>query len=235
MHMPPSLPWLLVVVSALSVMPFTATVAAGADEVTIFRCVDNKGRLTLRDSPCDKGEQQQIRNMIRPKDAPPRTQVAPVAASTPTATPSVPPQVIVIQPPRPMYECVTPDNQRYLSDTPEGNPRWVPAWTQGYPVLARVPTYEPGQLNVSVNNGHVSGHYSSGGYSETVVATYAGQGGGLWVRDACHPLPEIEVCARLRDRRDELRRRFSIAQPSERAVLGREERGINARLAQDCP
>ncbi len=57
---------------------------------------------------------------------------------------------------------------------------------------------------------------------------------GTWVRDECHALPQMEVCGRLRDRRDEIRRRFFNAQPTERATLDREQRGINARLSADC-
>lgn len=215
-----------------------AAQTAGTDPtngVTIYRCTDTQGRLSLRDSPCLPGERQEVRSMVRPKDAPQR----PVATVPPsrddTRMPPASPQVVFLQPPRPLYECVTPDNTRYLSDSPEGNPRWVPAWTQGYPVLARVPTYEPGRLDIRVDDGHVSGGYRSGSYGERIVPTYAGLGGGMWIRDACHPLPQTDVCARLRDRRDEIRRRFSIAQPSERTTLGREERSINARLTQDCP
>src|SRR5690606_13840618 len=33
-------------------------------------------------------------------------------------------------------------------------------------------------------------------------------------RDPCHPLPQAEACARLRDRRDDVRRRFFAAQPT---------------------
>lgn len=203
------------------------------DDVVIYRCTDGKGRLTLRDSPCAKGERQETRSMVRPKDAPPRA-AAPLPAQSVAAAASPPPQVIVINAPRPLYECVTPDNTRYFSETPEGNPRWVPLWTQGYPVLARVPVREPGQLDVRVDDGRVSGTYRSGGVGSVIVPTQAGLGGGTWVRDACYALPPSEVCARVRDRRDELRRRFVIAQPSERAALGREERSIEARLNQDC-
>jgi hypothetical protein len=59
-------------------------------------------------------------------------------------------------------------------------------------------------------------------------------GAGTWVRDDCHALPQQEVCARLSDRRDEIRRRFFNAMPSERDTLRVEERGINARLDDDC-
>ena len=57
---------------------------------------------------------------------------------------------------------------------------------------------------------------------------------GTWVRDSCHPLPQAEVCARLADRREAIRKRFFNAQERERDTLRVEERGINARLAADC-
>ncbi|TXH74489.1 MAG: DUF4124 domain-containing protein [Lysobacteraceae bacterium] len=206
-------------------------VALAADEVTIYRCTDVQGRLTLSDSPCAKGQRQETRHMIRPKDAPIR-HAAPVTTPAPVAVP--PPQAVVINTPRPLYECFTPDSTRYFSETPEGNPRWAPLWTVGAPVLAEVPVYEPGGLNIRVDDGRVSGRYQSPTYGKVIVPTAAGYGAGAWVRDVCHPLPQAEVCARLGDRRDELRRRFFNAQPSERAVLNREERSINARLASDC-
>lgn len=213
-------------VPALSPAPVQAD-----DAVVIYRCTGPDGRLTLRDSPCARGERQETRSMVRPKDAPPRPQPpVPVAVAAPVP----PPQVIVVNAPRLMYECVTPDGERYVSESPEGRPRQVPAWTLGAPVLARVPVREPGQLEVRVDDGHVGGHYRSGSYGSVVVPTAAGYGATMWVRDACAALPQVEVCDRLRDRRGDIGRRFAIAQPSERAELSREQRGIDARLAQDC-
>lgn len=222
----PTTSLLLSVLACVLAMP----AAQAGDEVTIYRCTDAKGQLALRDSPCLKGERQETRSMLRPKDAPPRPQqpdpLAPIISAAPP-----PPQVIVVHPPRPMYECISPDNTRYLSDTPEGRARWVPIWPNGYPITPYV--NEPGRLNIRVDNGRLSGGYDSGG-TRVLVPTYTEFGGGTWLRDPCHALPQVEVCARLRDQRSDLRRRFTIAQPSERAVLGSEERSINARLDQDC-
>src|SRR5690606_8208836 len=58
--------------------------------------------------------------------------------------------------------------------------------------------------------------------------------GGTWIRDDCAMLPPRETCARLRDRRGEIRTRFFNAMPSERDALRLEERAINARLDDDC-
>ena len=212
--------------------PQTASADTSGSGVTIYRCTDAKGRLSLRDSPCLAGERQEVRSMARPKDAPPRPVVAVPAPRDTDAPPQASPQVVFLQPPRPLYECVTPDNTRYLSDNPEGNPRLVPMWVTDAPAIQAYREYQPGQLQVRVDDGQLSGGYTSGGWRDRIVTGWAGQ---HWIRDACHALPQTEVCARLRDRRDEIRRRFSIAQPSDRATLGREERSINARLSQDCP
>ena len=211
------------------------TALAHADDVTVYRCVGSNGQLTLRDTPCAKGETQEVRSMARPSD--------PAPGATPTAAPVAPPAqpapaaqttVIYRTPPQPMYECVAPDGSRYSSDSGEGNPRWVPLWTLGYPAVARVPVVEPGSARIRVDNGHVSGSLRSGGVRHAVVPTYAGMGGGTWVRDTCHQLPPQEVCARLSDRRYEIQRRYYSALQSERRELDLEQRGIDARLANDC-
>ena len=166
-------------------------------QVTVYRCIGADGDVSLRDTPCPKGERQEARTMVRPTDAPPST---PVPASAPGPGGSAsgaekPPRIVVVREPAPapMYECTTPDNTTYTSDSPEGNPRWVPMWTFGWPVAA-----------------------------------------GTWVRDTCRAMPQAETCARLRDRRAEIERRFFNAMPSERARLELEERGLDARLDADC-
>lgn len=210
-------PFLLVLV-----LPPAPSLAA---EVTVYRCTDAHGRVALRDSPCRKGETQQVRTMARPVDPPPRRH-APAKPAAPAPAP--PAREIVHRPaPRPLYECVTPDGARYTADTDAGNPRWVPLWTLGYPpypsrnplgdrVGARTPRpHDP------VEPPH--GHYPAYAYPA-----------GTWVRDECHPLPQQEVCARLRDERYALDRRYHSALQGERDEITRRQRGIDARLAQDC-
>ena len=212
-----------------------AAPAQQANDVTIYRCIGGDGHLTLRDSPCAKGETQQVRSMQRPRDpAPGNAPTASAAPPVPAAPTAQQTTVIYRIPPQPMYECTTADGQRYASDNGDGNPRWVPLWTLGYPTLARVPVVEPGRAHVRIDNGRVSGGFRSGGVSERVVPTYAGMGGGTWVRDTCHALPQQEVCARLSDRRYEIQRRYYSALQSERRDLDLEQRGIDARLGNDC-
>lgn len=186
-------------VALASALAWSPAPAVAAEQVTVYRCVAANGRVTLRDSPCARGERQEVRKMQQPKDAP-RPAVATAPAPLPQVAPATQPTLVIVRTPQPMYECTTPDGEHYTSTTPEGNPRWVPLWTLGWPV------YE-------------------GAWSNTA---------GTWIRDACSALPQAEVCARLDDRRDEIRRRFFQAMPSERARLEVEQRGIEARMDADC-
>ncbi len=221
-----------------------------ADEVTVYRCVDARGQVTLGDVPCSKGSQEQVRAMQRPRDGTPLAVAAPVPVAQP---PVAPPQVVVVRTPQPMYECVTPDGERYTSETGDGNPRWVPLWTLGY----RSGWRGGGRPGAHLASDRLNDWNDSRPLGGRVGAPTPrapepshppgpdrprpphrppayGAGGGTWVRDTCHALPQVEVCARLIDRRDQIRRRFFNAQESERDTLRREERGINARLAADC-
>ncbi|BCT92027.1 hypothetical protein LYSHEL_10510 [Lysobacter helvus] len=218
----------LVAALVLAGLASAVPVRAFAADVTIYRCIDAKGHVTLRDSPCAAGEKQETRTMARPVDAAPR---APQARPAPVEAPAPRERTTVIYQPRPLYECITPDNVRYTSETDEGNPRWVPLWTLGYPVYA-IPGHHSG-AGFALSNGNMS---ISGG-SHSVSGPYispAAYGAGTYVQDTCYALPQADVCDRIRDRREEIRTRFFNAMPSERDVLRVEERSLNARIEQDC-
>jgi len=252
------LPWMLLSACCLAGGAF-----AQEGDITIYRCTDADGHLTVQDSPCGDDQSQQTRRMIQPSDPPPRAEPVTPAALQPAPEP--PPQPIVARyDPRPMYECIRDDGSRYTSDDREGNPRWIPAWSY-YDGPSRWRgsgiTYSRGQAtpttstasprgggSTSSNNGPPTlrfrsvdptpppptrpppGHGHGGHHGHG----YGYGGGGYWVQDECHPLPQREVCARLRDRREEIRQRRFNAQANERATLNVEERGISARLSEDC-
>ena len=248
----------------LLLLPLLAASAGGAvaqdgGDIIIYRCTDANGHLTVQDSPCASGQKQQTRRMVRPVDPPPRVEPVVPAALEPAPEPPPPQPVVAAHTPRPMYECIRADGSRYTSDDGEGNPRWVagggwgwwptssrrggnhgghatspattppptsgPSGGNGAPVLRfrnfdSVPPAPPPRPAPGRGHGHRDPGY--------------GYGGGSWVRDECHALPQAEVCARLRDRREDIRQRFFNAQANERATLNVEERGINARLSEDC-
>ncbi|HGK7304494.1 MULTISPECIES: DUF4124 domain-containing protein [Stenotrophomonas] len=216
-------------------------VAFAADDVRVYRCVGSNGAVALQDKPCSSGRQE-VRDLQRPRDPPPRT----VSTDTPPPTPAATPDMgvrevrhVYIQPPQPMYECVRDDGSRYTSDNNEGNPRWVPVWTtvwygpgpHGGP-RPRPPGPGPGGGAIGIGPppgaAGIPVHRPPPGYGVNVP------GGNVLVRDACSLLPPREVCSRLRDRRWELDRRYNSALQSERTAISNEQRGIDARLSQDC-
>lgn len=219
--MPLLRPALLLLGLSLTAIPAHAP----AQDVTIYRCIGAAGTLTLRDSPCAKGETQEVRSMQRPKDPAPAAMPVTKPAPPPAAAPTREVQVVYRTPPRPMYECVTDEGKRYISDNGEGNPRSVPLWTLGYPMWSHRGgsgggIKPPGGRPSRPDYPHRPGVVIPGGYT--------------WVRDECHALPQEEVCSRLSDRRYEIMRRYNSALQSEIRQLELEQRGIDARIANDC-
>jgi len=216
------------------------TESAHAAEVTIYRCTDAKGHLTLRDTPCRPGEKQQTRSMLRPQDPPARP--VPKAESPPSgataATSTAAPRTIVLTPPRPLYECISPNGDRYTSDTAEGSPRWVPLWTLGYPVWPRHDRHVDSGIHARIggrfDHARFDVRFGTPRHHHPPAAVVPTYPAGTWVRDECYALPQQEICDRLRDRRWELDRRYNSAMQSERAQITLEERGIDARLSNDC-
>ncbi|GHA82565.1 DUF4124 domain-containing protein [Cognatilysobacter bugurensis] len=241
----------------------TLTLACGASsaaDVMIYRCTDAQGRLTLRDTPCRAGDRQQVRPMVRPTDPPPRARPTVAPTSTPATVAPERTRIVVVTAPRPLYECVTPEGDRYTSESADGRPRWVPLWTLGVAPWSGYPSGYAHRAHGGVY-GRIEGRVGNGSHYELRAGGRAvepplrpplqpphnpGPGGpplgvgvvavpaGTWVRDACHPLPQSEVCARLRDERYALDRRYHSALQSERVRITTEQRGIDARLASDC-
>ena len=108
--------------------------AAGAQEITIYRCTDARGAVTLQGEPCPAGQAQQQRSMVQPKDPPPRPAVP--APATPAATPAppapLPAPAPAYLPPPPMYQCTTYDGETRFSEKDDPNPRCVPLAVMGY-------------------------------------------------------------------------------------------------------
>ena len=159
-----------------------------AAEVTIYRCTDAKGQLSLRDTPCGAGEKQESRSMVRPAD-PPRAATAPAPAVVHVREPE--PHYVVITPPRPLYECIDPDGERYTSDTVEGRPRWEPMWTFGslaYPY----PTGGGHSARVTFSRDSGSSSISGGarlGNPRAPIGIVPAYPNGQWVYDECHSCP----------------------------------------------
>lgn len=251
---------MLLAAAGLAAWALAATAQEGGGDVTIYRCTGPDGQVVIGNVPCAQGDEQQVRSMARPVDAPPapRAEPAPQPASTPV--PEV--RYVQVQPSQPLFECVREDGSTYVNDTGIGEERWVPAWSGGWwPGVG-------GGVGRPDRPGRPGGRGDLGARGATVPAGsglsappvsrisipadpprpdpdigvrprpphggWPGAAGGTMERDACHALPQAEACARLRDRREDIRRRFFNAQQVERDTLRIEERGLNARIDRDC-
>lgn len=109
-------------------------------DMTIYRCVDPSGAVTLQnDVPCPKGSQQSLRKVgvLPTMPAPVAVPAAPaaspapvVAAPPPPAAPSAPAPLVRTAPP-PLFQCRTWDDRDYLGDTAEPPATCVPVQAMG--------------------------------------------------------------------------------------------------------
>lgn len=129
---------------ALAVALFAAALCLPAHaqtDMTIYRCVDASGAVTLQnDVPCPKGSQQSVRKvgvlptMPAPVAAPaaPAARPAPAALTPPPSTPPPAPAVPVARTaPPPLFQCRSWDDRDYLGDTAEPPATCVPVQAMG--------------------------------------------------------------------------------------------------------
>lgn len=102
------------------------------DKVTIYRCLDAKGKVSLQDSPCAKTSKQESLEMARPKDAAPVKN--PVAKPAPVITqmPPVQDSIPSLLAPPDLYQCTNYEGKTRDSENYDPNPRCEPLWAQGY-------------------------------------------------------------------------------------------------------
>lgn len=116
--------WRITAVFLLLALASTAG-GAGSDTVTVYRCVDGKGRVTLQDDPCPAGTQSSTRQMQRPKDAPAKPSPAPAARPAPEPVVERRRDPLPLAPP-PMYVCTSYDGKERYSENYDPNPRCEP-------------------------------------------------------------------------------------------------------------
>lgn len=235
-RMPLLTPALLASLLALSAPAQAATGTPAAANVRVYRCVGSNGQIALQDVPCRQGRQQ-VLELARPKDPPPSATPA-ATAPAPSAAPAVPaptPSRVVVVREEPLFECTTPDGERYTADDGEGNPRWVPgplvavhlgpghAHGPGRPPMHR-PSLPPG-------NGAAPPRPPGHGPHASVLVP----AGGQWIRDSCQRLTRQEACRMLDGQRWALISRYNSALSSEREQLVRQQRRVEERMErQPC-
>ena len=139
---------LLSVLSSIALATLLAAAPAAAQTV-IYRCTDASGAVTMQnDKPCGPGMKQQVRNVgtlpTAPKPAPKPAAAAPRNLPPPGAafelvvgpqseTPLPEPTVAedARQPPPPLFQCKTWNEEVYTSEDGEPAPRCAPLQTVG--------------------------------------------------------------------------------------------------------
>ncbi len=213
----------------------TAPPLAAQSRVTIYRCEDGFGKVSLSDRPCPAQQQEKQREMRYSQGQAAVAPAALMASQNGPVTPApVVPSVRAIEPAVRVYECQGPDGERYESASPEGRLRWQPLWI---PVQrGRMLPGGQAQLRYSGRAGDVALIQQapaiwvpgSSGYSAPLP------GAGSWVADRCQPLPQARICQRWRDRQSEIRRRYAQVMPSERQQMAEESRQLAEQLAREC-
>jgi hypothetical protein len=139
--------------------------------VTIYRCIDAKGHVSLRDDPCPKDTtQESARSMLRPQD-PPAHPATPQVAAAPASSPEPPAgesYYLPPPPPPPLYECTSYDGIVRESEVYDPNPHCEPLALY-FPDARRL---TPAQANAC-----------------------------RWVEDSCVRLSDEETCARFRQKK----------------------------------
>ncbi len=109
-----------------------AATANDNSKVTVFRCVDSKGKVSLQDVPCASSSKQETKLMQKPKDAPISKVLSPHPnAVVNNASPAI--QVVAppIAPPK-LYRCTDFDGKVRDAEYYDPKPRCVPLWVLGY-------------------------------------------------------------------------------------------------------
>jgi hypothetical protein len=121
-----SLAFWALAVGVVSLAGARAAPAKASSTVTLHRCTDARGKVTWQDDACPKGSQDEVREMVRPTDAP-TPKPAPVAprAPAPPPEPEPEPQRELLPPPA-MYQCTSYDNIQRYSESYDPNPRCEP-------------------------------------------------------------------------------------------------------------
>ena len=108
--------------------------ARAENDITIYRCVDPSGAITLQnDVPCPKGSQQTLRKVgvLPTLPAPPAPVVKPPAVAPPVPPAPPAPEPVVRTAPPALFQCRTWDERDYLGETAESPSTCAPVQSIG--------------------------------------------------------------------------------------------------------
>lgn len=218
--------WLMASIAILlGAAPWLSSRAAN---LQVYRCTGDDGAVSLQDTPCPRGQEQESRSIRRPVDASPPPRSAPTApASPPADAPASQELRVTLVEPQPLYDCQRHDGSTYESDTGIPERRWVPLWVLGMDPRAPPRTFgavgRPRPAPPLTQPRAVLPPADPNAYAL-----------GTWVEDRCYRAPAAVACERRRQRLSEFGRRIFNAQQREGDRLKVEERGLREQLRQEC-
>jgi hypothetical protein len=113
-------------VTAPVTAPRPVATDASPGTVTVHRCVDARGRVTLQDDACPKGSRDDAREMLRPKDPAPAARARAIVPAVLAIEQPPPPPAREFIPPPAMYRCTSYDGDERFSESYDPNPRCEP-------------------------------------------------------------------------------------------------------------
>lgn len=121
----------ILIPASLAIFLFAVGPAATQD-ITVYRCQDAGGRVTLQDEPCSAGQSQTERHMVRPTDPAPRPAAVdrdPPPADEPPVEPLPAP---LPYPPPALFQCTDYDGGVRFSENYDPETACVPLAVMGY-------------------------------------------------------------------------------------------------------
>ena len=218
--------------AVLVIAAMLASAIACADDVTIYRCVSPSNHITLQDHPCPKDAHQDVRQMIRPQDPPPRPQV--VATAQPSTPPAMEVRVVHVRDPQPLYECTNAESgETYLSQSGVPQSRYVTYWSSGFGddftlIGPRPPLSHPALTHPPLSptpKPHPIVHPSHGRFAFPAF---------VYVADSCVRLSPQETCERMRERNDALGTLIFNGQANDRVSYEREQKALREQMRDEC-
>lgn len=216
--------------SILVLLGAAVSAPAQSAELTVFRCVDDRGGVTLQDQRCPPGTAEEARQLRRPLDPPPAPRMAAPQSAAPPAVdiPVADPAAVVRRTPAPRYECLRDDGVIYENDTGIPEVRWVPLWTLGLDPRAPARTF--GRTGAKPERRADFRPRVPDRVDDPALAL----GPGAWVEDVCRPLSVGELCRRQRAHIGELAHRAASTTTGEAALLDAERARRRIQYAEEC-
>lgn len=119
-----------VTATVIAPRPASTKPKGDAATLTVHRCTDARGQVTLQDDACPPGSHEETRAMTRPRDPPVESKAVRVADTPAMPQPELlsadePARRLPIPPP-PMYKCTSYDGDERFSESYDPNPRCEP-------------------------------------------------------------------------------------------------------------